>query len=127
MKKKIDNKTKMIIGGIALLGLFFAYKKGLFGGGETTIDEAEETPSEVPPSDVQVVVNKPKFIIPKPTQSSMPVLDRPMPQSTNTGVVQTPAFAQPVQPTTFNPSPRASMLQKAISAQKRAQSNQIMN
>jgi hypothetical protein len=122
--KKIDNKTKMIIGGIALLGLFFAYKKGLFGGGESE-EEVVDYPADVPETDVQVVVNKPKFVIPKPTQSSMPVMDRPMPTSVNNGVIQTPAFAQPVAPTTFNPSPRASMLQKAITAQKNARSMNI--
>ena len=46
----------------------------------------------------------------------------------NTGVVQSPAFAQPVAPTIFTPSPRAGILQKVMSAQKNmVQSNQTMN
>lgn len=42
--KKIDKKTKMIIGGLAILGLFFAYKKGVFGG-KTSAGNSTDAPS----------------------------------------------------------------------------------
>lgn len=50
--KKIDKKTKMIIGGLAILGLFFAYKKGVFGGKKTPAGNDTDKPivAEVDPT-----------------------------------------------------------------------------
>jgi hypothetical protein len=77
--KKINNKTKMIIGGLALIGLFFAYKKGVFGG-------SSEEPSDEP------IVEKPKYVIPdKPTQASVPPADKPSATNTASQPVYAPA------------------------------------
>jgi hypothetical protein len=81
--KKITKKTKYIIGGLALLGLFFAYKQGVFGGKK---DDVPTDPDAPAPADAPIIDNRAKYVAPdKPTQASTPPADRPSGNATTSG------------------------------------------